>query len=1120
MAQRASLRGTISDSTGGVLPGVSIVALNVDQGLKRETQTDRSGSFSIPLLQPGNYVVSAEKEGFAILEVTELLLHVGDARSLQLVLPVAKVRIQIRVNDRTGGVETVNPTLGQVVTGDVIRNAPLDGRDVLTLAILQPGVLPVNQDALSLTRFTVGGNRTDSVSFLLDGAHNNDLLSNGITFNPNPDTIAEFRVLTSNYTADFGRNGGGVITLATKSGTNSLHGTAYDYLRNEALDANTFFNKNHGERRPILKRNQFGGSLGGPLTVPGILQGKDRAFFFVSYQGERQAEEIPPPPGITFTPAELQGDFHQDSSVVDFLMSNPTFAQGNPANGIVKIDSVAQNYIKAGLIQTTADGQIAALGRRELNSHELTTKVDWDLTTKDKLSITLGGNRERDVDPFDFANVAGFSTWSQFADSFTSGSYIHIFSPQLLNELRGTAHRAFTDREHPLTHQLGPGELGIAITPDLTSGPPALAFLTSGLQVGVSDQGPTRFANNTFAVSDTVTWNHGQHNWKLGGGLSAYQNNTSFAFFVNGEYLLTNAGASDGATNFTTGNDLANFLAGLPSFYEQGPNAHSNIRSRAMNVFVSDEWHVSPRVILTLGLRYEYSSPKTDTMGRSFSIVPGQQSQIFPNAPVGLVFPGDAKTPRGANFPDRTDFAPRAGFAWDISGNGKTSLRGGGGVFYNILKADDNLQFNGQPPFYATAGVPFFPQQVTPNPQFLAQPFASTGTIDPFPSQPPHKNIDFNAAGFLPFGSSGSVFTVDPHLRTPYVLQYNLSLQHDLGANTLLELNYVGSSAHKLTALVQANPFVLGKSDRILNTYPGNDGGSFAEILQYANVGSASFHSMEASLQKQISHNRWFGDSYFTLAYTWSHNIDNASGSSLRDNRNTEVPFYNPNLFRASSDFDLRHRIVFSGGWTLPLREVWSSAPKRLAQGWRLFPLVRWRTGFPLDVFSNLTNFTTFNNTGPTGAGDPELVRANLIAPFRLLNPRQRGDAGNRYFWFDPNSFCIPQPKNTCFPSDAAVLANPSLRTYGNLPRNFFRGPGGIRADLALAKETPLWSDRTRMEFRADFFNLFNHTNFGDPDTNILHQNPTNSQDPTNTFGRIIFAADPRIVQLSLRLSF
>ncbi len=1086
-----------------MLPGVSIVALNTDQGLKRETETDRSGSFSIPLLQPGNYVVSAEKNGFAILEVTDLILHVGDARTLQLVLPIARVRIQIRVNDRTGGVEAVNPTLGQVVTGDVIRNAPLDGRNVLDLAILQPGVLPVNSDALSQTGFTVGGNRTDSVSFLLDGAHNNDLLGNSIAFNPNPDTIAEFRVLTSNYTADFGRDGGGIITLATKSGTNIMHGTIYDYLRNEALNANSFSSKNAGLRRPILKRNQFGGSLGGPLEIPGLLHGKNRAFFFVNYQGERQAEEIPPPSGTTFTPAELQGDFHKDQNVVDFLKANSSYAADplNPQNGIVRIDPIAQNYIRAGLIQTTANGKITAPGRRELNSHQLTAKFDFDFTTKDKLSVTFGGDRARIVDPFDFANIGGYATWSKPEDRFINSSFTHIFSPQLIDELRLTAHRSSTDRGHPLTHLSTPGELGVAVTPDLATGPVVLQFSGSNLGVGFSNQGPTLFADNTFSFANTLTWAHGGHTWKLGGGSAAFQNNTSFAFFVNGQFSFAAGGllpSNIHPDGFGTSNSLANFLLGLPSQYDQGPNAHSNIRSKATHAFLEDEWRVNPRLTLTLGLRYEYSRPKRDTAGRSYSIVPGQRSRIFLNAPVGLVFPGDPGAPDGANFPDKNDFAPRFGFAWDLSGQGKTSLRGGFGVFHNILKADDNLQFNGQPPFYSTAGIPFFTPDTLPTAplEYLTKPFSSTGTTNPFPSKPPDRNVDFssNGAGFLPIGAFASVFVVDPHLRTPYIYQYNLSLQHDIGANTLLELNYVGSSARKLTSLVQVNPFVLGTPNRTLNTYAGNDSNSFAEILEYANVSSAQFSSLEASLRKEISHNRWFGDSYFTLAYTWSHNIDNSSGSSLADNRNTEVPAYNHNLFRASSDFDLRHRIVFSGGWKLPVTELWPTAPKRLARGWRVFPIVRWRTGFPLDVFANLPNAGDFTNPGPSGAGDFELIRANLVLPVRLLDPRKTSD----HAWFSTTSF--DQPTDT-----------PPVPTYGTLPRNFFRGPGGIRADIALAKETSLWRESSKMEFRADFFNIFNHTNFGDPGTDINDQ---------SHFGKISIAANPRIIQLSLRLSF
>jgi len=509
-----------------------------------------------------------------------------------------------------------------------------------------------------------------------------------------------------------------------------------------------------------------------------------------------------------------------------------------------------------------------------------------------------------------------------------------------------------------------------------------------------------------------------------------------------------------------------------------------------------------------LGLRYEYSSPKKDTEDRSYSIVPGLQSQVFPNAPVGMVFPGDPGAPTGSNFPDKNDFAPRFGFSWDLSGTGKTSLRGGFGIFYNLLKADDNLQFNGQPPFYSTAGINF-PAPTLPtvqNPmdvQFLADPFHSSGNTNPFPSQPPAHNINFGNSGFLPIGASASVFVVDPHLRTPYIYQYNLSLQHDLGASTIFELNYVGSAARKLTSLVQVNPFVLGTGNRVLNTYPGNDSNSFAEILEYANVSSASFNSMEASLRKTISHNRWFGDSYFTLAYTWSHNIDNASGSSLQDNRNTEVPVYSHNFFRASSDFDLRHRVVFSGGWTLPVAELFPAASKRMTQGWRVFPIVRWRTGFPMDVFANLPNSGDFTDPGPSGVGDIELIRANLVAPIRLSDPRKT--AGHR--WFDPSSFA--QPSDT-----------PPTPTYGSLPRNFIRGPGGLRTDLAFAKDTPIRGDRTKVEFRADFFNIFNHTNFADPDTNINHYSPGNPQGPNSTFGRIITAADPRIIQLSLRLSF
>jgi hypothetical protein len=538
---------------------------------------------------------------------------------------------------------------------------------------------------------------------------------------------------------------------------------------------------------------------------------------------------------------------------------------------------------------------------------------------------------------------------------------------------------------------------------------------------------------------------------------------------------------------------------------------------------------VSSKFTLTLGLRYEYSSPKLDTQNRLFSIFPGHTSTVFPNAPIGMVFPGDPGVPRGVNFPDRDNFAPRIGFAWAPSDKRKLQIRGGFGVFYDILKAEDNLQFNGQNPFFSSAELSFNPLPPDPNAPatYLSQPYQAAGLTDPFPSKKPQRNVDFAAAGFLPIGGFRTVYVVDPHLRTPYTYEYNLSLQKELANQSLLEIDYVGSTSHGLTSLVDINPFVLGTTDRVLNLTPGNSSCmsetglcSFANILEFKNVSKASYNGLVTQLRKQFSSSDRFGSTYFNLAYTFSHSIDNASGFQ---NRNSQVPYYNPNQFVASSDFDVRHRIVFSGGWNPPFRHYAPALPKWLTDGWGVYPIVNWRTGFPIDVFANLLATFDFTSPGPSAAGDPNLVRANLVGPIHILNPRQpnsfQGGIGN--YWFDPTSFsnlqcndfalasCVAGPG--VFPSDAQAVTDPSRRTYGTLPRNFFRGPSRFNVDMAVSKKIPLPGERLNCELRAEFFNFFNHAEFANPDTNI--------NDGLN-FGQIHETANPRIVQLALRLNF
>jgi hypothetical protein len=1134
-AQRAVLEGAVSDTNGSVVSGAAITLLNLDQGLERDAVTNGSGYYAVPLLQPGRYLVTAQKNGFAVAEVRDVILHVGEVRGLNITLQVGAAPIEIEVSGNSEIVETVSSALGDVITGAVVRNAPLDGRDIRDLALLQPGVVPSDLDYSrnGVGSFTVAGNRSDSVTYLLDGGLNNDLIDNGAVYVPNPDTVAEFRILTSNYPAEYGRNSGGVVTVATESGTNSLHGGLFEFLRNDALNANSFFNKNHGLPRDVLKRNQFGGTLGGPLTIPHLLEGKDRFFFFLGYQGGLQDQALSEHGVPTFTPAELQGNFSQagpgntpDAGVASFLQAYPFF-QSDPtlaAQGIIdptRINSVAQNYIHAGLIPTSPTGEINSQQRFTDNNDELTAKFDFSISAKDKLSVTSGWNRAHVLSPYDYADVPGYPDVSDFHTYFLNLAYTRIISPTLLNEAKVTMERTHNRAENPAVQLPRPQSLGVGVTPDLATGPTNLAF-DNGLSIGFSVIGPQVFTDNTFSYSDALTWSHGSHNLKFGGGWSAYQNNTSFALEVNGQFVF----AGNGDT--FSGNSLADFLLGLPVQYTQAPAANSNIRSKFMYGFGQDDWHLRKNLVLSLGLRYEYSTPKLDRQGRTFSVVPGQQSSIFPNAPAGLLFPGDAGAPRGVNYPDHNDWAPRVGFAWDPQGNGKMSLRGAFGVFYDILKAEDNLQFNGKPPFYSSAGLQFAPLSGNPGSElnYLSDPFGAVGAQNPFPSHAPPSNIDFASAGFLPIGASGNLFVVDPHLRTPYTYQYHLTLEREIARNTVVEASYVGSSSHGLTALEDINPFVLGTYNRVLNLSPGNQTCtsatsylcSFATVYEFRNISNADYNSLLTSLRKQFSGNGIFGKSYFTLAYTYAHNIDNASGFQ---NRNWTVPYYDPGLFRASADMDVRHRVVFSGGWELPFQRLSASAPKRLTEGWQIFPIVSWRTGLPLDIFANLPNQYNFADPGPTGAGDSGLVRANLVGPLSSLDPHHTqtiaGATGN--FWFNPTSVSADQcnlaadpscqPSAAVFPSSSQAVANPAVRTYGTLPRNYLRGPGGYNINLALSKSTAI-NERVAMEIRADFFNLFNHTEFANPDVNI----------GSPTFGQVLYTGQPRVIQLALRVKF
>jgi hypothetical protein len=1135
-AQRGEISGQVLDQAGGLIPDVKLSLLNLTLGLSRELSSTDQGVFHFPLLQPGEYVLTAQRTGFGSAEVRDLRLIADQNLRLRLILRVGVQSTVIRVSDASDPIFSTSPSLGGTVAATVLNETPMVTRDVTSLALLFPGVLPSPPDPYGKTSYRISGSRVDTVTFLLDDGLDNDLLYNQVAYMPNLDSIAEFRVQTSSYPAEYGRNAGGIISMVTKSGSSDLHGSVFDYFRNDRLNANSFFDNFKGIPRDTYLLNQFGASLGGPGTLLNRLAGEKKLFYFISYEGFRQKQRLSNNSVFTYTPAELQGDFSQagprnpvtgqpapDPGVASFLLAHPYFQPdaGKAASAIIdpaKFDSVAGNYIKGGLIPTSPTGYATSQALSFTDADELITKLDYTPGSTDHLSLTFGANRQDFTNPFAFANVPGFATDDQFRSGFFSLSYSKAITPQLLNDFKVSANRNDREFQEPDSIQPSAMDLGVNIHPDLSTGPSLLLF-SSGLQVGFGDKGTSRYVSNTYTFGDTVSWERSAHHLTAGAGLSVFQNNSNTSYLVNGQFVFYGT---------STSSDLADFLLGLPSAYLQAANSSSYTRSKFMFGFLQDEWKLTPTLSINVGLRYEYSTPKTDTQNHLFSIVPGHQSTQFPNAPVGMLFPGDAGAPRATNFPDHNNFAPRFSFTWSPRSHQRFRVRGGFGVFCDILNAEDNLQFNGQEPFASSANLFFNPPPGPNGPQnFLSSPFQAAGVVDPFPSRNPPHNLDFAANGLLPIGDLlRNVFVVDPRLRTPYTYQYGVNLQLKLSSSALLQIGYVGNSAHSLTALTDVNPMVLGTANRILNLTPGNssctsqtdDKCSFAAIREFKSIASANYDALEILLRKSFSQSPQIGGSYFTLGYTYSHTIDNASGF---DSRNPAVPSYSPVLFRASSDSDLRHRLVASGGWTLPLHYHLPELPARLTNGWNVAGMLSWRTGFPLDVFADLPATYDFTSPGPSGAGDPSLVRANLIAPYQELNPRLnstlRGIAGN--YWFSPTSFSnsqCPAASNSCvagptmFPSDAQVLVNPALRTYGTLPRNFFRGPGQTNLDFAFGKTTPLRPEVLSMEARVELFNALNHTQFANPNTNINDY----------FFGQITDTTSPRVIQLGLRLVF
>ena len=1143
----ARLTGTVKDQSGGIVAEATVTLTNEATSINHTTKTDGEGNYLFTLVDVGVYRLTVEHTGFKKNVQGGITLEVNQNGRLDVTLEVGQATETIEVTAAAvPQIDTSGAVLGKVESERRIMDLPLVDRDTLQLGLLQAGVFAPDPDDGSHNPFSVSGQRSESLTFLLDGADNNDFLGNNFVVNPNPDAVEEFKILTNNYGAEFGRTSGGIVNTVLKSGTNTFHGDVFEFFRNTVLNARDFFIPVSQGTTPF-KRNVFGGTLGGPIK-------KDKTFFFGDYQGGRRREGQVPPTLTVLSQAERGGNFGELCGAPTNFdgtghCTNPTGTQlVNPATGNpyafnqVPVNPVSANYIAKYLPLPTpglaGNGFISA-PVAQINEDQGILKVDHNLTSRDTLSFSYVINDKRDLYPFRINHGAstggdvpvGSAFSDKERDQVGAIAWTHTFGRGWINELRFSANRVASLQAVPQDHTT-PAQLGFTnVNPDDPAGAAPPIIFTPTFNLGPSPQGPTTLNRTSFQVQDNFTLIRGRHEFKFGGDIHRIDQNFNFDFFTNGSFDF---GSFVRGGSFS-GSALADFVGGFTDNYFQFSNAIYGIRETSQYYYFQDTWKVRPRLTLNLGIRYEYNSPQYDIHNEILGFFPGQQSKVFPKAPPDILYPGDPGTPnRGLVYPDRNNWAPRVGFAWDIFGNAKLVMRGGFGIFYDIEDGALNLQFGGQAPFGSVSNL--FPGSSNfAAGNVLADPFTPLGIQNPYP----FASRGLTGTFFIP--EISFAYVVLPHFRTPYSENFNYGFQYQLTKNTMIEAVYVGSLGRRLIATTDVNPpspsvemqqlitsggspnlaqavinggFINADCARPLGGCPNpNDpSGSFtlaSQLLADTNGGLSDSHELQVTVDKRFSHAFTFRG-----AYTFSKTIDMTSGFRSRSGTFTD-PF-NPRLDRSLADFDARNRIVLSGLWELPFDRPFHDhlVMKKITEGWQLSGIVSFQSGNPINLFSN---------NGSSGT-NLFLERPDLIGPIQTFDPRKiqtftptGGAAGSCLSGTSTGNFFINPLAFNCTTALSASTytglnsTGVPLFTFGTLGRNAINGPGINNWNLSLFKRIKL-TESKRLELRTELFNAFNHAQF-------IFQNP-NNKGFSGTFGQATQTRGPRLMQLGLKFYF
>lgn len=1110
----AAIHGTIMDSTGAVVPGAAITVTNTATNLKTSTTSDSKGFYTFPQLQIGPYTLSVTATGFQKFQSTNLTLNLNDNRQVDANLQVGSAAQTVQVQAAAVQVETSDTQLKQVVDAQQIEEAPLLGRDASGLQKLEPGTV---ESSDRFGNFSSNGNQTQMNSYVLNGADINDgpLQSEGIAINP--DALDEENIVTSTLNPEVARNSGAIVNQVIKSGSNAFHGSGFEFYRDTFLTNGSYFSPS----RPQFHQNLYGGTFGGPIL-------KDRLFFFLAYQGLRNSvgtTQLSP----VFNSDQLNGNFSGDPNVPGNgtntsvgLTSNPIpfaingCAAGTPWNacfptGNVQVNPANWDPIAARLLQqfvppanTTVGGTAAYAfnAASTLAQDQGVIRADYHLGKNDSLwasSVFQSSPSDSELG-FGGSDLPGFGTTQAEHFKLFMASETHTFNASTLNEIRAGYFRFNFASVEPAQVVL-PSSYGFNITPqNPQSNLPAISvtglngFAGGTAFLGFTFEGPQPRKDTNLNAADNFTKIIGTHSLKIGGLFEQFTVSNPYSANNNGSYSFSGGGA------YSSGDPILDYVLGIPDGYVQTSGSVIDAVAQEYYAYAQDSWKASNDLTLNYGIVWDAETPNSNHQFNGIGITcwtPGNEtSKIYPGGPPGLTYPGDPGcNTAGGPTTKWNHFGPRFGFAWSPSagpsrlvgseGSHSFAVRGGFGVYFNRDAEEGQLQNLSDPPgLFQSLGA----TEIGGSPGF-ADPFADVAgngsEANPFPYVRPAPGAQLN----WPSYAGLDISTYPKNYSVPYTYNFNLNVQRSLPSNMVLQIGYVGNIGRRLVrayegdtitpaghAACLADPVCTGDSANLHLDYPqyftqpAVDPVSglpwYLSVGQQATNGVSSYHSFQTSLTKGTTHGL-----YFTIAYTYSHALDNSSGleSSGFNGLGTNIfPGYQQ-LAYGDSDFDARHRLSTSYNYEIPIFASWKEKPivRETLGGWHMSGVTALQTGFPVTIldegiFNSLyCDRFSFYSCPET----PDTSTFNI----QSLKPRQlqsiNGNLGN--YWFNPS-----------------VFSQEPIGTFGNVKRNIFHGPGFNYTNLNLYKNFPIGGEGRSIELRLEAFNAFNHANFAPPDSN------------------------------------